>query len=51
MSATYKSLLFVPGARPDRFGKAAASGADTMIIDLEDAVLPDAKTEARTAAL
>ncbi|MEM9841543.1 MAG: CoA ester lyase, partial [Pseudomonadota bacterium] len=51
MSATYKSLLFVPGARPDRFDKAAASGADTMIIDLEDAVLPDAKTEARTAAL
>ena len=51
MPAAYKSLLFVPGARPDRFGKAAASGADTMIIDLEDAVLPDAKTEARTAAL
>ena len=51
MTITYKSLLFVPGARPDRFDKAAASGADTIIIDLEDAVLPDAKAEARAAAL
>ena len=30
--------LFVPGNRPERFGKAAASGADAIIIDLEDAV-------------
>ena len=51
MSTTFKSLLFVPGSRPDRFDKAAASGADTIIIDLEDAVLPDAKAEARAAAL
>ncbi|MDJ0919516.1 MAG: CoA ester lyase [Henriciella sp.] len=51
MSLTFKSLLFVPGARPDRFDKAAASGADSIIIDLEDAVLPEAKTEARAAAL
>ena len=51
MSSTYKSLLFVPGARPDRFDKAAASGADTIIIDLEDAVLPEAKSEARAASL
>ncbi|MEL6415113.1 MAG: CoA ester lyase [Pseudomonadota bacterium] len=51
MSSTYKSLLFVPGARPDRFDKAAGSGADTIIIDLEDAVLPEAKSEARAAAL
>lgn len=51
MSTTFKSLLFVPGSRPDRFDKAAASGADTIIIDLEDAVLPDAKSEARAAAL
>lgn len=48
---TFKSLLFVPGARPDRFDKAVASGADTIIIDLEDAVVPDAKSEARSAAL
>jgi len=51
MATTYKSLLFVPGARPDRFDKAAASGADTIIIDLEDAVLPNQKTEARADAL
>ena len=51
MTITYRSLLFVPGARPDRFDKAATSGADAMIIDLEDAVLPDAKDEARTATL
>ncbi|MEM9570603.1 MAG: CoA ester lyase [Pseudomonadota bacterium] len=51
MSTTFKSLLFVPGSRPERFDKAAASGADTIIIDLEDAVLPENKTEARAAAL
>lgn len=51
MSITFKSLLFVPGSRPERFDKAAASGADTIIIDLEDAVLPDDKAEARAAAL
>jgi (S)-citramalyl-CoA lyase len=32
------ALLFTPGNRPDRFAKAAASGADGIIIDLEDAV-------------
>jgi len=32
------SYLFVPGNRPDRFSKACASGADAVIIDLEDAV-------------
>jgi citrate lyase beta subunit len=41
--------LFVPGDRPDRFAKAAASGADVVLCDLEDAVSPDAKSEARTA--
>lgn len=35
-------LLFTPGNRPERFAKAAASGADGVILDLEDAVsLPD----------
>jgi citrate lyase subunit beta/citryl-CoA lyase len=42
--------LYVPGDRPDRFAKAAASGADLVVIDLEDAVAADAKTAARTAA-
>jgi citrate lyase subunit beta/citryl-CoA lyase len=34
------TFLFVPGDRPDRFGKAVASGADVVILDLEDAVAP-----------
>ncbi|RZF59056.1 CoA ester lyase [Sphingomonas populi] len=33
-----RSLLFVPADRPDRFGKAVASGADAIILDLEDSV-------------
>jgi citrate lyase beta subunit len=43
--------LFVPGNRPDRFKKAADSGADAIIIDLEDAVAPADKTTARRSAL
>jgi len=39
--------LFVPANRPDRFEKAANSGADAIIVDLEDAVPPDLKGEAR----
>jgi citrate lyase subunit beta/citryl-CoA lyase len=45
-----RSLLFVPGSRTDRFAKAAAAGADTIIIDLEDAVAPVDKDGAREAA-
>jgi citrate lyase subunit beta/citryl-CoA lyase len=41
--------LFVPGNRPERFAKALASGADAVIIDLEDAVPLDAKDAARAA--
>jgi len=44
-----RSLLFVPGDRPDRFAKAAASGADALILDLEDAVAASAKDTARSA--
>ncbi len=33
-----RSLLFVPGDRPDRMGKAFGAGADALILDLEDAV-------------
>lgn len=44
-----RSLLFVPGDRPDRFAKAAASGADGLILDLEDAVSLANKDAARTA--
>lgn len=42
------SYLFVPGDRPDRFAKAAASGAERVIIDLEDAVAPESKESARS---
>ncbi|MFF0952764.1 HpcH/HpaI aldolase/citrate lyase family protein [Rhizobium leguminosarum] len=45
----HRSLLFVPGDRPDRFDKAAVSGADALILDLEDAVVPDRKSYARSA--
>ncbi|GAA3192803.1 HpcH/HpaI aldolase/citrate lyase family protein [Nonomuraea roseoviolacea] len=44
------SWLYVPGDRPERFAKAAASGADVVIIDLEDAVAPARKDEARANA-
>ena len=47
----WRSLLFVPGTRPDRFAKAAASGADAVCVDLEDAVPPGRKDEARGEAL
>jgi len=42
-----RSLLFVPGNRPDRFKKACASAADLVCIDLEDAVAPQDKDAAR----
>lgn len=41
--------LFVPADRPDRFPKAAASRADALILDLEDAVAPSGKAAARAA--
>jgi citrate lyase subunit beta/citryl-CoA lyase len=44
-----RSLLFVPGSRPDRFAKAAASGADVVVCDLEDGVAPDQRVGARDA--
>jgi citrate lyase subunit beta/citryl-CoA lyase len=44
-----RTYLFVPGNRPDRFAKALASGADAVVIDLEDAVAADDKATARDA--
>lgn len=44
-----RSLLFVPGDRPERFAKAAASGADAIILDLEDSVSLANKETARHA--
>jgi citrate lyase subunit beta/citryl-CoA lyase len=42
-----RSLLFVPGDRPDRMEKALGAGADALILDLEDSVAHPAKHEAR----
>lgn len=44
---TPRSWLYVPGNRPDRLRKAADSGADALVVDLEDAVPPEAKEAAR----
>jgi citrate lyase subunit beta/citryl-CoA lyase len=42
-----RSKLFVPGSRPELFAKALASDADAISFDLEDAVAPDRKEQAR----
>ncbi len=47
--ASARSFLFVPANRPERFAKAVASGADAVILDLEDSVPLQAKAEARAA--
>jgi citrate lyase subunit beta/citryl-CoA lyase len=44
-----RSYLFVPADRPERYAKALASGADAVVVDLEDAVAPAAKEGARAA--
>ncbi|MCX5435632.1 CoA ester lyase [Streptomyces sp. NBC_00117] len=46
-----KSLLFVPADHPARFDKAVASGADLVVLDLEDAVAADQKDTARASAV
>jgi len=48
---TMRSLLFVPGDRPERFDKASACGADAVIIDLEDSVDHTNKDRARDAVV
>ena len=47
MPGPVRSLLFVPGSRPERWEKALAAGADCICIDLEDAVIPSDKNQAR----
>jgi len=44
-----RTYLFVPGNRPERFAKAFTSGADAVILDLEDAVAAGEKADARKA--
>lgn len=46
-SGRLRSLLFVPGDRPERMRKALGSGADALILDLEDSVAIGAKAGAR----
>lgn len=46
-----RSLLFVPGLRPDRYRKALEAGADIVCVDIEDAVALDRKAEARAMTL
>ena len=47
--ASARSFLFVPANRPERFAKAVASGADAVILDLEDSVPLPSKAQARAA--
>jgi len=47
MILSMRSKLFVPGSRPEFFEKAWRSDADAISFDLEDAVVPDRKAEAR----
>ncbi|WP_369035111.1 HpcH/HpaI aldolase/citrate lyase family protein [Streptomyces adonidis] len=49
MTVTPLTWLYVPGDRPEVVTKALASGADVVVVDLEDAVAPDRKEYARTA--
>jgi citrate lyase subunit beta/citryl-CoA lyase len=44
------ALLFCPADRPDRYDKAAAA-ADSVIIDLEDAVAPENRASARASVV
>lgn len=44
-----RSVHFVPGGNDRFFAKALASGADTLVLDLEDSVAPSHKRQARTA--
>jgi (S)-citramalyl-CoA lyase len=50
-SVRARSWLFTPATHRERFGKAAAVGADVAILDLEDAVAPKDKAQARAIAL
>jgi len=43
----YRTVLFVPGHKPDWAAKAAASGTDCLVLDLEDSVPGDLKVSAR----
>lgn len=46
-----RSALFLPASNPKAVAKSRELAADVVILDLEDAVAPEAKNEARSAAL
>jgi citrate lyase subunit beta/citryl-CoA lyase len=46
-----RSFLFVPATGGPKLDKAMASGADAVILDLEDSIAPERKADARAAAL
>ena len=45
-----RSLLFVPADSPKKLDKGMTSGADALIVDLEDSIAPDGKAHARDSA-
>lgn len=49
--AEWQVYLFVPADRPERFARAAMSGADAVIVDFEDALDPSHLEDARAAAV
>lgn len=51
LAAPPRSLLFVPGSRPDMIAKLPRAGADLSVVDLEDAVAAGEKDSARRPAL
>lgn len=50
-ASPFRSKLFVPGSRPELFDKAAATRADALSFDLEDAVINEKKEAARAATV
>lgn len=46
-----RSMLFVPGDSPRKFASAMRGSADALVLDLEDAVAPGRKAEARAATV
>ena len=46
-----RSLLFIPGDSPSKLDKGIGSGADALIVDLEDSIAPDRKAAARATTL
>ena len=46
-----RSFLFVPADNPKKLAKAMTSGADALIIDLEDSIAHDGKERARRGAV